>query len=98
MIECIKRSGILIPRSFENTETYVKIKEELSRRTQSYDRSNYTYNIFYIESERFLLIPRNFPLQKYMSNFQIKNYQNDGADIVIEHHITPRGEAQKRAI
>ena len=98
MIECIKRSGILIPRSFDNTEAYVKIKEELSRRTQSYDRSNYTYNIFYIESEKFLLIPRNFPLKKYMFDFDIKNHQHEGANINIQHNITPRGKIQKRAI
>jgi len=98
MIECIKRSGILIPRSFENTETYVQIKEELSRRTQSYDRSNYTYNIFYIESEKFLLIPRSFPIQKYIPNISLTNHQHEGADISIQHNITPRSEAQTRAI
>jgi superfamily II DNA or RNA helicase len=98
MIECIRRSGLLIPRSFENTETYVKIKEELTRRTQSYDRSNYTYNMFYIESEKFLLIPRNFPLHKYIFSLSIKPHQHEGAEINIQHNITPRGEAQKRAI
>jgi len=98
MIECIKRSGILIPRSCENTEAYVQIKEKLSRRTQSYDRSNYTYNIFYIESEKFLLIPRDFPLSKYMFALTIKNHQQEGAIIDITHNITPRSEVQERAI
>lgn len=98
MIECIRRSGLLIPRSFDTTESYVHIKEKLSRRTQSYNRSNYVYNMFYIESEKFLLIPRNFPLDNYIHSLTIKNYQHEGAKINIEHNIIPRSETQKKAI
>ena len=64
-MDLLKRSGILIPREYKNSESYVKIKESLARRSRSYTTSEYIINIFYLESEKFLLVPRNFPIEKY---------------------------------
>ena len=98
MIEIIKRSGLLISKEHQYNDFYIKIKESLSRRTKAYNSSVYTINKFYLESEKFLLIPRNFPIQKYMFDYKIKDFRHDGSLIEIEHNITPRSEAQKRAI
>jgi len=97
-MKVLKRSGILIPKEYSIKESYVRIKEHLSRRTRSYNSSVYTVNTFYLESEKFLLIPRNFPLQKFAFGFEIENHQHEGQDIEIKHKITPRNEVQKRAI
>jgi len=94
----IKRSGLLIPTEYKNTEFYIKIKEELFRRTQSYQISTFDYLSFYLESDNYLLIPRCFPLQNYTFGFKIEDIRHEGADINIEHNIVPRSEAQKRAM
>jgi len=98
MLELKQRSGLLIPRDYQYREFYNRIKEFLERRTIAYDRSNYTINKFYIESEKYLLIPRYFPIQQYVFDYKIENRQHSGKKINIEHNITPRSEAQKKAI
>jgi len=97
-MDILKRSGILIPTKHRNTEAYVRIKEKLERRTRSYGNSAMIINVFYLESEKFLLIPRNFPLQKYMLSYEIHDHRHHGEIININHNITPRGEVQERAI
>jgi len=98
MIKTIKRSGILIPKEYNNKEFYVRIKEELERRTKAYQTSVSVIHKFYLESEKFLLVPRNFPIQSYIFSLNEKNFQHEGEDIEIEHNITPRSLAQERAI
>jgi len=97
-MEILKRSGILIPTKHRNTREYVNIKEKLERRTRSYGNSAMIINTFYLESEKFLLIPRNFPLHDYMRNYEIHDHRHHGEKININHNITPRGEVQERAI
>ncbi|MFW9871814.1 MAG: DEAD/DEAH box helicase [Candidatus Thorarchaeota archaeon] len=97
-MELVRRSGILIPRKYKNNDGYVKIKELLARRSKAYNRSDYTYNIFYLESEKFLLIPRFFPIEKYFGNFQIHDHRHEGKKININHNITPRSKTQEKAI
>jgi superfamily II DNA or RNA helicase len=98
MVEIIKRSGLLIPKQYQYDDFYIKIKEFLERRTKAYNTSNYTINKFYIESEKFLLIPRNFPIQQYTFDYNIKDVSHEGEQIDIEHNITPRGETQQKTI
>jgi len=98
MIEVIQRSGLLIPRKYQHEDFYIKVKEELARRSKAFQTSNYEYQIFYVESEKFLLIPRFFPLSKYVPALTIKNLTHQGADIAIEHNIKPRSETQKIAM
>jgi superfamily II DNA or RNA helicase len=93
-----KRSGILIPTSLQYDSAYIQIKEALARRVKSYNTSNYTFYIFYIESEKFLLIPRNFPIKTYFWNVIIDDKSHEGQPIKIKHNITPRSESQKNAI
>ena len=98
MYELIKRSGILIPRKYENTTEYVRIKESLERRSQAYNTSEFVINTFYLESEKFLLLPRYFPIQQYFHSYNMKNAMQYGDDIDIEHNITPRSQAQEKAM
>jgi len=98
MVDVIKRSGLLIPRTNENTQWYVDIKEKLTRTQQSYQTSAIEIQKFYIESEKFILVPRYFPLDEYATVENVKNIMHDGEDIDIEHNITPRSETQKLAI
>ena len=97
-MEIIKRSGLLISKQHQYEDFYIKIREFLERRTKEYNSSIYTVNKFYIESEKFLLIPRNFPIQKYMFDYNVKDVRHEGEIIDIKHNIVPRGEAQKKAI
>lgn len=98
MADLIKRSGILIPKKYYNTESYVEIKEHLQRRTRTYDKSAFIINKFYIESDKFMLIPRYFPIEEFMSNFKIHNQQHKGEEIDITHNIVPRSKTQEEAI
>jgi len=93
-----KRSGILIPKSLQYDSAYIQVKEELERRVKSYNTSNYVFYVFYIESEKFLLIPRNFPIRTYFWNLILDDQSHEGHPINIEHNITPRSKSQKNAI
>jgi superfamily II DNA or RNA helicase len=98
-MDILKRSGILIPTKYRNNRWYVRIKDKLERRTQSYDRSNIQFNIFYLESEKFLLIPRHFPLHKFIFEpYEIHDHSHTGEKIKIDHRIEPRDELQKNAM
>lgn len=97
-MEIIKRSGLLISKEHQYEDFYIKIKEFLERRTKAYNTSNYIVNSFYIESEKFLLIPRNFPIQQFTFDYNIRDVRHEGQEIDITHNITPRSEAQEKAI
>lgn len=96
-MEMIKRSGFLIPKTYYNTEQYVRIKEHLQRRSKQYNTSDYITNIFYVESDKFLLIPRNFPLHKFVVNPIIHDFRHEGDLISIKHNIVLRSETQNKA-
>jgi len=98
MTEIIKRSGLLIPRKYENEEFYLRIKEELTRTSKAYQTSTIEIQTFFIESEKFMLIPRYFPVDKFISGVKLKDYTHQGEDIEIEHNIKPRGETQQLAM
>ena len=98
MIKLIKRSGLLIPKQYQYEPWYIKIKEFLERRSKEYNSSVYTVHRFYVESEKFLLIPRNFPIQQYIFDYEIQDVSHVGKDIDIEHNITPRTTSQRLAM
>lgn len=98
MIDIIKRSGLLISREHENEEFYIKIKEELTRISKAYQTSNIEIQYFYVESEKFLLVPRHFPIQDYTTIKKVKDHSHEGDDISINHNIKPRSETQEIAI
>jgi superfamily II DNA or RNA helicase len=96
-MDIIKKSGLLISKEHEGEIFYQKIIEELTRRSRAYQTSNYIVNEFFLESEKFLLIPRMFPIDKYQF-CKINNYQVEGDTIDISHNIKPRSETQKLSI
>jgi len=98
MIDIIKRSGLLIPKEYEHEDFYIQIKNFLERRFKEYNKSTYLVNQFYVESDKFLLIPRNFPIQQYLFNYTIEDKTHNGSDIDIDHLIQPRSVAQQKAI
>ncbi len=99
MIELSRRSGIVIPREYENTEWYRQIRSHLFRRQKNYNSPDFTTMKFFLESPKFLTIPRFFPLHKYI-NEPIKIIDNThvGEDIIIEHNIIPRNDTQRKTI
>ena len=97
-MKIIKRSGLLIPREYEYNDFYIRIREFLERRSKDYNKSTFTVSKFYIESEKFLLVPRNFPIQQYLFDYEIDDHTHEGEDIKINHIIQPRSTAQEKAI
>lgn len=99
-MDILKRSGLLIPTKYKNTRSYINIKEKLERRTRAYGNSAIQTNVFYLESDKFLLIPRNFPLQNFLlgQQYEIHDHRHEGETIDITHNISPRGEVQERAM
>ena len=95
-----KKSGIFIPKEYEHEQFYFQIKEFLKRRTQKYNTSDYVTNQFYLESDKGLLIPRFFPLDRFIKQqYKIEGellYKSDR--INIKHNIIPRNETQQEAI
>jgi len=103
MKKIFKDSGIRIPKEFENSEFYKKIKKELTRRSKDYATSTYITNEFYVEDKDYLTIPRYFPIQDYIINnmdlmdINIDDISNEGKDINISHKIKFRNNLQEKA-
>lgn len=98
MIKLIKTSGIYIPREYEDKEFYQLIKRELTIHVREYQKSTFITNRYYIENEKYLKVPRYFPIQNYIKNFEIINKLNPGKDININHNIVFRDELQKNIV
>ncbi len=94
----IKRSGLLIPKEYQYEEWYIRIKEFLERRMKSYNTSAYVIHRFYVESEKYLLLPRYFPIHKYITDFDVRDVSHEGQDIEIQHNIKPRSKSQSAAM
>ena len=93
----VRRSGILIPKLYEKEDFYQKIKMKLTRTTKDFHNEEYTTNIFYVENNKFLMIPRFFPIQDFVQ-CKIVNKSCSGLDIDIEHNIIPRDQIQWNGI
>jgi superfamily II DNA or RNA helicase len=98
MIKLIKRSGLLIRREYASRPFYEMVKKELTRQSKGYQSSEIYFYQFYEESEKFLLIPRLFPIHQYVPNPIIDDKQHEGEHIEINHNIAPRSSAQERAM
>jgi superfamily II DNA or RNA helicase len=92
-----RTSGIIIPTEYKNEKWYQFIKKKLTRRFKDYNTSTYTVYKFYIEGEKFLKIPRFFPIHDYLL-CKIEDKINDGEDIEIEHSIILRDELQRNTV
>ena len=99
-MEFIQRGGIAIPRQYENEMWYREIRADLLRRSQKYNTPDFEILKFYLESEKFLTIPRFYPFQKFMKTEKvtIDDRRHEGNDIQIEHNIKPRNKIQKIAM
>lgn len=97
MIELTRRSGIIIPREYENESWYHMVRAHLVRKQLEFNSTIYKTTEFYSESEKSLTIPRFFPIETYV-DCKIIDLSHDGEDIEIEHNITPRNEAQIEAM
>lgn len=97
-IKLKKRAGILIPNEYVNSPFYSYIRANLTRSFLEYNTSELIINKFFLESDKFLTIPRFFPVQDYIGNYNIEDISNPGQDIKINHNIIPRTETQKKAI
>jgi len=90
-----RSSGILISKKYENEYFYMIIKKFLTRSSRNFDRKSYTITEFFQENEKYLLIPRYFPLENFCKfSFEIEDIIGDGLDININHHIKLRDELQ----
>lgn len=96
-MKVIKHSGILIPTEYHTEEFYQRIRTELTRNARAYQSDATVIHRFYAESEKFLKIPRNFPIDKY-AYCTVDNRQCEGDPIDIQHNIVPRSESQEKAI
>lgn len=98
MITLTKTSGICIPRQYENDRFYIEIKHHLVRTSKDYQKSTFTTNHYYLEGANVLKIPRFFPVNNYLKDFEIVTKINPGQDIQINHNITPRDDLQRNVI
>jgi len=96
-IEFIRKSNIMIP--WEVGGQYVKaIKEDLTRRSKNYQSDTYTTNTFYVETKDYLLVPRFFPIWRFIPGAKVVDKSSPGEKIKINHNITPRNDLQRRSI
>jgi superfamily II DNA or RNA helicase len=97
MITFDKTSGILISKQFENEPFYGQIKSSLYRVCRSYHSEDSLHYQFYIEGERFLKIPRFFPVEVF-TDCQVEDKLLDGESINIEDHIELRDDVQRSMV
>ncbi len=89
-----RRSGITISSEYKNEDFYKNIKRALTRKSKDFHSDIIIERKFYLESEKNLIIPRFFPIEKYI-NCKINDLAHEGKDIDIEHTIELRNELQK---
>lgn len=97
MFTFFRTSGIIIPRKYKNEQFYWQIKEFLTRRTQQYNTPDYVINQFYLETEEAMIVPRFFPMERFVE-CKIVDKSQEGETINISHKIVPRTETQEKAI
>ena len=97
-IKIKKRSCILIPNEYKDAPFYFLIKNKLTRSSKDFQTNEVTWNDFFFESDKYLSIPRFFPIHEYIPSFELEDISNTGQDIIINHNIIPRNNTQRMAI
>lgn len=107
-----KSSCILIPRKYENEEFYQNIKNKLTRlpldqygkpiveekeEEESLEPKEDIKLYFFEENERYLKVPRFFPLHWYVQ-CRVENMLPPPKDIEIHHKIVLKNELQERTV
>ena len=93
-----KYSGIHIPIEYKDCSFYKNIKDHLTRKFKNYNSDEYTILKFYKENDNELIIPRYFPINKFVSNYNISDNRPTPISIDINHNIQPRNHIQENAI
>jgi len=95
MIEIIRRGSLLISKN--DRRLCEMIKDNLTRTFKLYGKSLIETWSFYIETEKYLHIPRFYPIEELIG-CHIIDERDEGLDIDIKHNIKPRTELQKKAL
>jgi len=98
MIELSRRSGIVIPKEYENESWFHLVRSHLFRHQRMYNSPLMESHKYFSESEKFLTIPRYFPIHEYINDVKIIDNTHEGKDININHDINPRNAAQQNTI
>ncbi|MCK5612626.1 DEAD/DEAH box helicase family protein [Candidatus Pacearchaeota archaeon] len=97
MLKFNRRAGIAIPREYENEVFYTRIRDHLFRRVQNFNTPDFTIMKFYLETKKFLTVPRFFPVESYV-NCKIIDNSHDGEEIDFTHNISPRDKTQQETM
>jgi len=98
MYKFYRKAGIFIPKEYEHEQFYFQIKEYLKRRSKGYNISEYTTHYFFLESDKGMLIPRFFPLDKFLNKYTLVESDKVNVTIPISHNIVPRNKTQEESI
>lgn len=84
-----RTSGILLPKKFDSFDFFKKIIEHLIRKNKDYQTGEIRENKFYAETDDFIVIPRYFPIEKFLdsSKFRINDNSSSGKRIEIETNM-----------
>jgi len=93
------RLGYRIPAKFKDQFYYQNIKKHLTIKSRDYFSKEYITNKYYYETDKALLLPRLFPIKKYIHPESIAPKETYKAKkIKITSKIVPRNELQKDSI
>ena len=97
MLEFVRTSGIVIPIVHKEEAFYNSIKSFLTRTMKNYQDGTFTTVKFYRENSKAMIIPRYFPIQRYVY-CEINDTLPEATDIKINHRIVPKNDLQRNAI
>lgn len=93
------RLGYRISKKYSDQFYYKQIKKDLTVSSVDYQTKNIVYNQYYYESPKALLIPRLFPIEKYISKDSIDDMEVwYSKKIKIKSSVTPRNKIQQDSI
>ena len=93
-----RRSCLLIPKEYESESFYTNIRADLTRMSRSFGKDTITATKYFIDTSEGMMIPRYYPVEKFIKDCEIFDFSSEGEDIEINHHITPKNEVQQKAI
>jgi len=97
MLTFKRKSGIFIPKEYENSAFYIGVKNKLTRYIKDYNTSVRHTLYFYEENENGMKIPRFFPIQQYV-NCKIEDCIDKGKKIKIKTNIVPKNNIQEKSM
>jgi len=93
------RLGYRISSKYSDQFYYQQIKKFLTVSSQDYYTKKIVYNEYFYETEKALLIPRLFPIEKYFDKNSIEQQEIwHSQKIKIKSSVTPRNKIQEDSI